>query len=96
VSPLEKQRNGQHDIWCLITNTWANRVVIGSSVITKIFNPCKYWTVTTQPSVTCSVFIHFHCKFSFTVPQLFDFSFVSVFIYTHFILLFIYSVYFLS
>ncbi len=28
VSPLEKQRNWQHDIWCIITNTWANRVVI--------------------------------------------------------------------
>ncbi len=26
-----------------------NRVAIVSSVITKIFNPCKYWTVTIQP-----------------------------------------------
>jgi hypothetical protein len=51
VSLLEKQRNRQHDIWCLMTNTWANRVAIVSSVITKIFNPCKYWMVTIQPSV---------------------------------------------
>jgi hypothetical protein len=28
VSPLEKQRNQPHDIWCLITNTWANKVTI--------------------------------------------------------------------
>ncbi len=43
VSPLEKQRKRHHDIWCLITNTWANGVAIISSAITKIFNPCKYW-----------------------------------------------------
>jgi hypothetical protein len=35
VSPLEKQRNWQHDIWCLMTNTWANRIVIVSSIITR-------------------------------------------------------------
>ncbi len=35
MSPLEKQRNRQHDIWCLITNIWENRVAIGSSVITR-------------------------------------------------------------
>jgi hypothetical protein len=33
--PLEKQRSRQHDIWCLITNIWENRVAIGSSVITR-------------------------------------------------------------
>ncbi len=66
VSPLEKIRNRQHDIWCLITNTWANRVAIVSSVITKIFNPCKNWTVMIQPSVLlCSVnqFIRILCQF---------------------------------
>ncbi len=35
VNPLERQRNRQHDIWCLITNTWANRFVMVSSVITR-------------------------------------------------------------
>jgi hypothetical protein len=35
VSPLEKQRNRQHDICCLITNTRTNRVAIVSSVITR-------------------------------------------------------------
>ncbi len=28
-----------------------NRVAVVNSVITKIFNPCKYWTVTIQPFV---------------------------------------------
>ncbi len=74
VSPLERQRNRQQDIWCIITNTRANRVAIVSSLITKIFNPCKYWTVTTQPSVYMSsesVFIRILCQ-SFIVQQLFD------------------------
>ncbi len=35
VSPLEKQRNLQHDIRRLITNTWAKRVAIVSFVITR-------------------------------------------------------------
>jgi hypothetical protein len=35
VSPLEKQRNRQHDICCLVTNTWANRVAIVSFVTTR-------------------------------------------------------------
>ncbi len=35
----------------VITNTRANNVAIVSSVITKIFNTCQYWTVTTQPFV---------------------------------------------
>ncbi len=35
VSLLEKQRNWQHDIRCLITNTWENRVAIVSSIITR-------------------------------------------------------------
>ncbi len=77
VSPLEKQRNRQHDIWCLITNTWANRVAIVSSVITKIFNPCKYWMVTTQPSVYMfseSVFVLIHCQFSVIIHLLFNFN----------------------
>ncbi len=35
VSLLKKQRNWQHDICCLITNTWANRVAIVRSVIAR-------------------------------------------------------------
>jgi hypothetical protein len=46
-----KQRNRQHVIWCLTTNTRANRVAIVSFVITKIFNPCTHWAVMIQPSV---------------------------------------------
>jgi hypothetical protein len=35
---------------CLINNTWANRVAIVSSVITKIFlTLCNAWTVTFKP-----------------------------------------------
>ncbi len=37
MSPMEKQRNWQHVIWCLITNTQANTVAIVSSKITTIF-----------------------------------------------------------
>ncbi len=55
-------------------NIQAHRVVIVSSIITKIFNPSKYWTVTTQPlleqhssdqclyciaSFYCSIFVCF-------------------------------------
>ncbi len=35
VRLLEKQRNRQHHIWCLITNTRANRVAIFCSAITR-------------------------------------------------------------
>jgi hypothetical protein len=34
-----------------IANTQANRIAIVSSLISKIFNPCKHWKVTIQPSV---------------------------------------------
>jgi hypothetical protein len=37
VSSLEKQRNWQHNLWLLITNTCANRVAIVSCVITIHF-----------------------------------------------------------
>jgi hypothetical protein len=49
VNLMEKQRNWQHVIWCRTTSAWANRVTIVSSVITKIFYPCKHWTVMIQP-----------------------------------------------
>jgi hypothetical protein len=60
VSLMKKQRNRQHVIWCLTTNTWANNVTIVSSVITKIFNPSKHWTVMIQPQ---SISIHISCQF---------------------------------
>ncbi len=56
LKPLGRQRNPCHDIWFLINKIQANRVAIDSSVITKIFNPCKYWTVKIQPFVKHSVF----------------------------------------
>ncbi len=49
VSPLGRQRSPHHNIWFLIVNIQAIRVAIVSSVITKIFYPSKYWTVTIQP-----------------------------------------------
>ncbi len=74
VSPLEKQRNWQHDIWCLITNTLANRVAIVSSVryltLANIgrsrFNPqfCMF---------SESVFIRIYCQFSVIIHQFFYF-----------------------
>jgi hypothetical protein len=51
LSLLEKQRNRHHDVWFLIINIQVNGVSIVRSVITKIFNPCKYWTVTVQPFI---------------------------------------------
>ncbi len=48
---LEKQRNRHHEIGCLITNTWANRVAIVSSVITRYSTLAKQWTVTIQLAV---------------------------------------------
>ncbi len=103
VSPLKEQRKRQHDILCLITNTWANRAAIVSSVITKIFNPCKYQMVTTQPSVYLfseSVLVFIHYQFSFIVHLLFNFHsllfcFCSICYFLLFFLrLFVYSVYF--
>ncbi len=39
--PAGKEGNLQHDIWCLVTNTWANRVVIVYCVITIYLTPAK-------------------------------------------------------
>ncbi len=46
--PLGRKRSPPQYIRFLIFNIQANRVAIVSSVITKIFNPSKYWTVTIQ------------------------------------------------
>ncbi len=71
-------RGHKHDIWCLMTNTQANRVAIVSSVITKILNPCKYWTVMTQPSVYMfSVYLYSLLVFYYC-PSVVWFSLVSV------------------
>jgi hypothetical protein len=48
ASPLGRQRSPHQSVWFLILNIQANRVAIVSSVITKIFNPSKYRTVTIQ------------------------------------------------
>jgi hypothetical protein len=66
VSPLEKQINWQHDIWCLITNTWANRVEIVSSVITTYLTLAKHRTVTIQPTdlfMRSASLIRIRCQF---------------------------------
>jgi hypothetical protein len=73
VSQLGRQRNPHQNVWFLIINIQAIKVAIVSSIITKIFKPCKYWTVTNQPFVKtfsnsvsffyflpvyCSTFVH--------------------------------------
>jgi hypothetical protein len=77
VSPMENQRNRQHVIWCLITKTQANRVAIVSSVITKILNPCKPWTVTIQTSV---LYVQWICLLEFVASSLLLFIRCSTFI----------------
>ncbi len=57
----------------LITNIQANRVVIVSSVITRILNPCKYWTVMTQTFIN---------MFSKSVLGLFVASFIVHLLFT--------------
>ncbi len=82
VSPLENQRNRQHEIWCLMTNTQANRVPIVGSVITKIFKLCKYCRVTTQPSVYMfTAYSHSLPVFSYC-SSVVRFSLVSVLFYS--------------
>ncbi len=55
VSLLEKQRNRQHDIWCLITNTWPNRVAAVSSVITRNLTLAKGQSTFNLQICLCSV-----------------------------------------
>ncbi len=78
--PTEKAKNWHHDIWCLIANTQANRVAIVNSAITKIFNPCKHWTVKIQHSV---LYVQWISVYSYSLPvfhclSVVWFSFVSV------------------
>ncbi len=78
VSLLKRQRNRQHDICILITNTRTNRVAIVSSVITKnvgrsrlnffftsSVNQCLFIFVASFPSffVCCLIFIRFSSAF---------------------------------
>ncbi len=92
VSPMEKQRNWQHVIWCLITNTWANRVAIVNSVITRYLTLANFgrsqfnlWIVHVQWISYSYLFASFSChcssvvRFSFIrfCSILFDYS-VSV------------------
>jgi hypothetical protein len=67
VSLLRRQRSPRLNVWFLIVNIWVNRVGIVSSVITKIFNPSKYCTVTTQPLLNDTLLISaciVYCQFS--------------------------------
>ncbi len=48
VSLLGRQRVPPQSVLFLIVNIQADRVAIVSSLITKIFNRSKYWTVTIQ------------------------------------------------
>ncbi len=82
VSLLRRQRSPRLNVWFLIVNIWVNRVGIVSSVITKIFNPSKYCTVTTQPLLNDTLLISaciVYCQFSLfdIVRLLFD----SVFLF---------------
>jgi hypothetical protein len=65
VSPLERQRSLRHNVWFLIVNIQANRVTVVSSIITKIFNPSKYWMVTIQPLLNDTLLISacINCQF---------------------------------
>ncbi len=66
VSPLEKQRNWQHDTWCLTTNIWANRAAIVSSIITRYVTLTKIGQSPFNLQIClCSVeqFSHIRCQF---------------------------------
>jgi hypothetical protein len=76
VSPLEKQSDQQQDLWCLITNTCANRVAIVSSVITRYLTLRKHWTFMIQPS---DLFM-FSASVNRTCCQFFCYFFISVFV----------------
>jgi hypothetical protein len=49
--PAGKAKKPSSWHWFLIINIQSNMVAIVSSIITKIFNPRKYWMVTIQPFI---------------------------------------------
>jgi hypothetical protein len=75
-----------------------NRVVIVKSVITKIFNPSKYWMVTIQPfwkTLFCSVPVLFIASLIVIVPFSVLFNSVLYVRFGAFVRWLYYSVYFL-
>jgi hypothetical protein len=57
--PAGKEGSLKHDIWCLITNTWANRVVIVNSVITRYLTLAKVgWSTFALQSCSCTIQLH--------------------------------------
>jgi hypothetical protein len=87
--PTEKKGNLHHDIWCHITNTWANRVAI-AICNHKIVNPCKSRLVNFCASVlfmyNCIQFyIAICCKFVIILSVVICFF---VFVVNHSALLF--------
>ncbi len=79
VSLLEKQRNRQHDIWCLITNTLENRVAIFSSVFTRYLTLANTGRSPFNLQIClCSVhkLIIFVASFSAIVYQFISLSFI--------------------
>jgi hypothetical protein len=74
LSSLGKQRNPCQDVWFLIVNIQANRISNVSSVITKIFNPYKYWTVTSQPFIKHLVIQCLFCLLSVYCSNVVRFS----------------------
>jgi hypothetical protein len=95
VCLLEKHRNWQHYIWCLITNTWENRVEIVSSVIIKILTLANIgWSRFNLQfcMFSESVFVCIRCQFSVIARQ-----FCSIFLHLcsvfFVLLLFDYSVF---
>ncbi len=80
VSPLGRQKSPCQSVWFLIVNIQANRVAFVSSVITKKFNPSKYWSVTIQLLVNDTLLISaciVYCQF-FIIRLLFDSVFCSI------------------
>jgi hypothetical protein len=75
VSLLGKQRNRQHVMWCLITNTWATRVAIVSSVITRYLTLVNIRQSRFNLQICLCSVNQFHCigcQFSAIVYQLSD------------------------
>ncbi len=87
---LGRQGNPYHDVCLLSTNIQANRVAIVNSVLTKIFNPCKYWIITIQPFVNTQWFsaCFVCCKFIAGLLNLENLKTVPVPVPTFFLLWF--------
>jgi hypothetical protein len=87
VTLLEKQRNWQHDICCLITNTWVNRVAIVSSAITRYLTLANIgWSPFTLQYLfvfSASVFNRICCQFICCCLTVVFITLPVVFIHVH-------------